>query len=328
MAAPRSESSTDAKFVMDYSLNRIAKQLRLLGFDAVCDRGVPSPQLIARAHRERRTFIAASAKSLPQLMRLKRLAAAPRERLVIGYDSDGASEYDDDDDGAAAGAGALLSSVHTGGGGGGAQTGTAPDYIIVDTTMEFRQQMMHLLKSAGVTWCPKKVFSRCVACNRVIQPVADKEAVRALVNPVVFDVYAHFYQCPACEKVFWGVDAGVLVNFKALRTIEYLKTYCLPAAAAAGAAAAADWRATGLRRHMLSYPRVVKCAILVFLPVADLDNFGAAYPMLGELVAVIRRGGTHKFVRYYKKGSLVVPRDGVELPPEHVRSTSSYGGVR
>lgn len=47
------------------------------------------------------------------------------------------------------------------------------------------------------------LFSKCIRCNRRLDPVTDKESIRARVHPNVFASHEHFYTCPSCGTVFW-----------------------------------------------------------------------------------------------------------------------------
>ena len=46
------------------------------------------------------------------------------------------------------------------------------------------------------------LWTRCTVCNGCISPV-EKEAVRNLVKPKVYDVYSEFYRCAGCGRVYW-----------------------------------------------------------------------------------------------------------------------------
>jgi uncharacterized protein with PIN domain len=261
-------------FAMDFSLYRIAKQLRLLGYDALCDRTLTHERVLQSAKVERRIFITASPKMLPQLTRLARAAAAnhdvPRARATVGYDSDGESIYASSDDFDAA---------------------PRPiPYILVQTNVKFDAQFRVVAESAGLRWRPGHVFTRCVTCNVLISEVPEKAMVRDLVNPAVYDVYEHFYQCRQCLKVYWGMDNGVVVNYKALRTIEHLKRFCLPPSAERDVA-----------RHLLSLPRAVKVRIFAFLTPPELQTTGQAFPALSGLLSAIARGESTKFIPDSKK---------------------------
>ena len=439
-------------FIMDYSLNRVAKQLRLLGLDAVCDATLTPAVLLERAEGEGRILLTGSRRLMPMVLRRNRevaraAAAAGRGdaagddsdgddggaggwgtaaddeaamgvpphnvtpgasigakgaapppaawarrgpeyktpgKVIVGYDSDGNSQYEDDDAAvgeteapaaaAAASAGAgdaeaaadLLSlsahasgeddddddsteggeedectsedanvdgaggdggsrrrrsrrgshrrraataanaALHFPGGAGAAAAGAGPAvrYIHVTSHQRFKDQMKAVLSASGVAWDPATIFTRCVTCNVGIVNVPVKSAVQGRVNPNVYAIYARFYECPKCRKVFWGMDEGVVVNYKASRTIDHLRQYCsfthgnaLRLGHGDDGGDAYHPGAGALRRHLLSFPRVVKCAILRFLSPAELGDVAAAFPMLAELVDVVARGGDEKFRR-------------------------------
>lgn len=45
-------------------------------------------------------------------------------------------------------------------------------------------------------------FSRCPVCNTPLQPV-DKEQIRDMVPPYVFQTQDRFSICPGCNRVYW-----------------------------------------------------------------------------------------------------------------------------
>jgi uncharacterized protein with PIN domain len=273
MSVPRFEG--DVRFIMDFSLYRIAKQLRLLGYDAYCSRDLAQDGVIKKARMDGRVLVTASPSLVPHIDKLNREtrenAPAPT-RSIIGYNSDGESEYADsepEDDGAPG-------VVH---------------YVVINTNVKFDDQFRQVVQLGGVRWMPHRVFTRCVLCNILISTVSDRESIRDLVSPAVFDAYANFYQCSGCKKVYWGMDGGVVVNFKALRTIENLKRFCIPA--------------TGdVSRHLLSLPRTIKVAIFTFLTVEELRTMAKAYSMMQGLLSAIERGEATKFVPDWKKAKI------------------------
>eukprot|EP00672_Neobodo_designis_P027829 CAMPEP_0174828614 /NCGR_PEP_ID=MMETSP1114-20130205/1435_1 /TAXON_ID=312471 /ORGANISM="Neobodo designis, Strain CCAP 1951/1" /LENGTH=270 /DNA_ID=CAMNT_0016062335 /DNA_START=73 /DNA_END=881 /DNA_ORIENTATION=- len=260
---------------MDFSLYRIAKQLRLLGYDAECSRENTQEMVVRKARADGRTLITASPSQVPHIEKLNKAVreeAPPPQRTIIGYNSDGESEYAD-------------SEPDTDGPGG------VINYIVINTNVKFDDQFRQVVQLGGIRWMPHRVFSRCVLCNILISDVPDKESIRDLVSPAVFDAYAHFYQCHGCLKVYWGMDSGVVVNFKALRTIENLKRFCIPAS-------------SDVSRHLLSLPRTIKVAIFSFLTVEELRTVGRAYTMLSGLLTAIERGEATKFVPDWKKAKM------------------------
>ncbi|WP_031430450.1 Mut7-C RNAse domain-containing protein [Methylomicrobium agile] len=64
-----------------------------------------------------------------------------------------------------------------------------------------------------------KPFSRCAACNGLIEPV-EKRAVMDLLEPKTRRYYERFYRCPACGKVYWE---GSHIDHIRQRFAEYLR---------------------------------------------------------------------------------------------------------
>lgn len=284
------EDRSAPRFVMDYSLFRVAKHLRLLGYDTVCDPRLAHAELLPCAAQQKRILVSGSRTLEQQVARRNKLAARHRakrtamrndeeessKKQVIAYNSDGDSVYmssSDDDDSVD------VTAIHV-------QAASKHDATLVSILQQLR-----------LPWDSRRVFTRCVGCNRLIKPVS-KPDVQDLVHPTVYRVYSCFYQCPECLKVYWGVDNGVVVNFKALRTIEYLKRYCLQEGVHI------EEKDLHIQRHFLSFPRAVKCTIFSYLTNDDLDNFLIVLPMMEELIGIVRSGGATKFVpqRRPKKG--------------------------
>lgn len=45
--------------------------------------------------------------------------------------------------------------------------------------------------------------SRCPKCNAPLGKVPDKREVRDRVQPGTYERYSEFWECPACEQVYW-----------------------------------------------------------------------------------------------------------------------------
>lgn len=271
------------RFVMDFSLCRVAKQLRLLGFDVVCNPSVRKDQILHLCAAEGRVVVTGSRHLVPCLKRLQREAAvkvkdrANKSRRVVAYNSDGESEYSSSDDD-------LIPS-------------SSVRYILVKSTDMHHVTMRCIVQELGLRWDPSKVFSRCVTCNLLIVAINKCDA-EPHVHPTVFRVYSHFYQCPGCQKVYWGVDNGVIVNYKALRTIDYLRSYCH---GSGGVIAMREGVGEGLKRHFMSYPRIIKTLVFSFLCEEDLAAVVEAFPMFRDLVNLVLRGGETKFIHSKKE---------------------------
>jgi uncharacterized protein with PIN domain len=46
------------------------------------------------------------------------------------------------------------------------------------------------------------LWTRCTVCNGNISPV-EKEEIKGLVKPKVYELYLDFYRCAGCGRVYW-----------------------------------------------------------------------------------------------------------------------------
>lgn len=272
------EDLSAPRFVMDFSMFRVAKQLRLLGYDVICDKRLRGAQILEVAVQQRRILVSGSKVLGPQAQRYnretqkeldRRRQGISKKRVVVAYNSDGESEYETSSE---------------------ENDSSMVRVVEVRATDPHEKTLKQILETLSLKWNPRRIFSRCVTCNRLIKPI-DRLEVEALVHPTVFRVYKTFYRCPECHRVFWGVDNGIIVNFKAMRTIEHLRRFGAPSS---------ESPCSQLRRHFLSYPRAVKCLIFDFLTPEELNAFEMAFPMLSELVGIVRRGESRRFVPQWR----------------------------
>lgn len=259
-------------FVCDFSLFRVAKSMRLLGYDVRCEPNLLGDAIIFAARAEKRIIITGSTKMLPKLakmrrddieyrdnkppptpreekMKRKRDAAVaarnrilgtrkPQPRTIVGYDSDGASIYDSDEElkggGEEEDPRLLAADLLTAGIGEDGDHAEDDDededdyvmsYVKIHSSDTHDESMVRVLQTLQLPWDESRVFTRCVDCNVLIESVPNREDVEGLVPAGVFEIYSNFYHCTSCKKVYWGVDNGVAVNYKSVRTIEYLRQY-------------------------------------------------------------------------------------------------------
>lgn len=74
------------------------------------------------------------------------------------------------------------------------------DYLALaaeDPVLQLQQVVRELDLEMG------RAFTRCIRCNLELEPVAEREAVRERVLPLVFERHRSFYTCPGCRTVFW-----------------------------------------------------------------------------------------------------------------------------
>lgn len=275
---PMAKDSSDhrPRFIMDYSMNKIAKYLRMLGYDTLCDPSITHDQIINFAADEDRALVSCSSALLTRVeahnrgvRRRAALKAPPREHRVVAYDSDGDSVYSSSSE--------LAEAVIR----------VLP--ITQWRSCEFNTTMVDLIRLCGLTFDTRHVLGRCVTCNELLALVP-KESIRERVEPRIFSMYGEFTQCPVCHKVFWGFDGDRVVNYKSFRTLELLRSLCL----SAGAELDPLQAQLSTLRSFRSFPRRVKSIIFSFLGEEDLRLMSGIFPVLTELiveVAECRRRG-------------------------------------
>lgn len=254
---------------MDYSMNKVAKYLRLLGYDTVCSRAAPQDTLLRIAAAEGRILITCSnalaekVATHNRLVHRRRSLAQPRTRHVSAYNSDGDSVYSSDSE---------------------VEEVNVPCITITQWRhLNFRQTIMEVFRRTRVTYDKKMVFSRCVTCNDSLVPV-DKGTIEDRVEPNVHRMYREFTQCPSCLKVFWGFDGEQAINYKSFRTLRLLRSLCI--------GAGIDMEEARVNLSSLdsfrSFPRRVKATVFSYLDDVGLDAIAAVVPALGELVDEVR----------------------------------------
>ena len=75
-----------------------------------------------------------------------------------------------------------------------------PEYLWIESD-RFRDQLKQVIHACGLDPL-KDVFTRCVECNALLQPIA-KEAVRERVPSYVFSTQEEFSVCPTCHRLYW-----------------------------------------------------------------------------------------------------------------------------
>jgi uncharacterized protein with PIN domain len=73
-----------------------------------------------------------------------------------------------------------------------------PPHVFI-TQDRFRDQLRELAARVPLGVAP---FTRCLECNRPLQPV-DRDAVADRVPPYVRDTAPRFQRCPGCARVYW-----------------------------------------------------------------------------------------------------------------------------
>jgi uncharacterized protein with PIN domain len=136
------------KFIVDLNVGRLARRLRMLGYDTLFINGLDDEELVRIALREERVL-------------LTKDNGIMKRRVV----TNGRIE-------------AVLIESHD-----------------VREQLEQVVQMLHLEPDSNP-------FSLCMECNQPLIP-REKEEVRDLVPPYVFETQEQYVQCPLCHRVYW-----------------------------------------------------------------------------------------------------------------------------
>ena len=83
----------------------------------------------------------------------------------------------------------------------------AEQYPPADRAMVIEQEdpaeQMHAVAARFELDTQCALFTKCIRCNVMLEPVADKAQVRSAVHPNVAEQHDRFYRCPGCGTVFW-----------------------------------------------------------------------------------------------------------------------------
>ncbi|GET91404.1 hypothetical protein, conserved [Leishmania tarentolae] len=280
------------RFIMDFSMNKVAKYFRLLGYDTLCSRDVPQADLIPAACAEGRVLVTCSRplarkvqlhNNRVRAMRLDTAKAMEGSvRHVVAYDSDGESIYSDESEGADVELRCLFTQQWR--------------------SSEFKRAMIELIQQAELTYDLNQVYRRCVTCN-VLLATVKKEEVRGRVMAKVYDIYDEFTECPTCRKVFWGFDGVFAINYKSFRSLNLLRSLCI----SAGAPVEEERTRLTRLRCFRSFPRIAKALIFSYLEDVDLASMVAVFPALRDLAEEVqeshRRGEPVHTMQRRKHGS-------------------------
>jgi hypothetical protein len=133
------------KFIADRMLGKLAKQLRMLGYDTLYYRGEDLYPLIRLARQEGRIILTRSTK----------LIAKRPEDVIVRLTED--------------------------------------DPFL---------QLKELIRSKRIEWDEEKVFSRCLLCNALLDPIS-REQAEGKVPDFIFHQQEEFFRCPQCERIYW-----------------------------------------------------------------------------------------------------------------------------
>ena len=133
------------KFIVDRMLGKLAKQLRMLGYDALYYRGEDLYPLIRLGRQEGRVILTRNTKLIPR---------------------------------------------------------RPEDVILRITEDQPLLQLKELIQKANIEIDEGKVFSRCLLCNALLDPMSRIE-VEGRVPDFIFYQQKEFFRCPQCQRIYW-----------------------------------------------------------------------------------------------------------------------------
>ncbi len=136
------------KFIVDSNVGRLARWLRIAGFDTVFINDLDDNRLVRLALSEGRVLLTKDTQILK-----RRLVTSGRLKAIL---------IEDD---------------------------------------EVKAQLRQVVKALNLG-DKIKPFTLCLECNQPLV-LSEKEDVKELVPPYIFQTQTQYMQCPACQRVYW-----------------------------------------------------------------------------------------------------------------------------
>jgi uncharacterized protein with PIN domain len=136
------------KFIVDCNVGKLAKWLRLMGYDTQFFNGSDDSQLVTIAQAEGRVILSRDT----QIMKRRVITSGQLKAVLIHSD-------------------------------------------------EPELQIRQVIEALDLD-CQFRPFNICLECNQVLVE-RNKEEVKDLVPPYVFQTQSQFMECPACHRIYW-----------------------------------------------------------------------------------------------------------------------------
>ncbi|KAG2378387.1 hypothetical protein C9374_008530 [Naegleria lovaniensis] len=89
----------------------------------------------------------------------------------------------------------------------------------------FRDMINEVVNFFKIEFEEDRIFTICIQCNHSIYQV-EKESIKNLVYPSVYNLYSSFYRCSGCSKIYWGKDhSNEHINFKTAKSFAKIYSY-------------------------------------------------------------------------------------------------------
>lgn len=135
------------KFIVDVNVGKLARWLRMLGYDTLFIHDVDDTELVTISLNDKRVLLTKDT----QIM-LRRVITSGRVKAMLIED---------------------------------------------DNPKDQLRQVARMLKIDQ-----EMKFTRCLECNELLVPKG-KDEVRELVPTYVFKTQLQYFQCPACQRIYW-----------------------------------------------------------------------------------------------------------------------------
>jgi uncharacterized protein with PIN domain len=136
-----------ARFIVDVNVGKLARWLRMLGYDTLFIHDVDDNELVTISLNDKRVLLTKDT----QIM-LRRVITSGRVKAMLIED---------------------------------------------DNPKDQLRQVARMLKIDQ-----EMKFTRCLECNELLVP-RGKDEVRQLVPTYVFKTQPQYFQCPACQRIYW-----------------------------------------------------------------------------------------------------------------------------
>jgi uncharacterized protein with PIN domain len=136
-----------ARFIVDTNVGKLARWLRMLGYDSLFINDIDNNELIAIGLNDKRVLLTKDT----QIM-LRRVVTSGSLKAVL---------IEDDNP---------------------------------------KDQLRQVARMMNID--QERKFTRCLECNKLLVPKG-KDEVRALVPAYVFKTQPQYFQCPACQRIYW-----------------------------------------------------------------------------------------------------------------------------
>ncbi|KAG2381838.1 hypothetical protein C9374_006222 [Naegleria lovaniensis] len=180
------EFFNQTKFITDSCITKIAKHIRLLGYDCISDSSYSPNYIIFTAKQENRIIITCS----PTLVtKIKKENKMINVKLPNDY-------YDSSEEEESSKPNSNASPIR---------------YLYVNPkNSEFHEAITEIVNNFKLVYHPAKIFTRCLKCNDPVECIIPQteDQVNTLITIMggqhIYKLYGHTVtRCPCCTRLFW-----------------------------------------------------------------------------------------------------------------------------